>query len=277
MAMHVRETKDFLLASVIVPKASTLSGLQLQQRTTHAYDAIHETLNDRHSWHPVRIWNWIPEIHAPMGGDVDRYMVFNAGRFASYYSSYQHGTAFETAVATATGVGHHGDDLVIQVLGAHAPGTPVENPRQIRSYRYSEKFGPMPPCFARATLAPGSSRDTRCLFIGGTASVCGEASMHIGDVSAQTTETLENLAHLIAEAARVQGKTTQAVIDVAAELRRFESMRVFFVKPEHAEPIAKILWPFVDHMNPSHLEFVRTDICRRELLVEIEGTARIAQ
>ncbi len=276
VTLNVAETNDLLLASAIVPGAAALPALMLQRRTADAYSAIHE-LTAQRAWHPIRIWNWIPDIHAAMGGAVDRYMVFNAGRFAAYYSCYERGCTFETAIATATGVGHDGEDLIIQVLAAANAGTPVENPLQIQSYRYSQQFGPMPPCFARATLAPEGLPDTPDLFIGGTASVCGEASAHIGNVEAQSTETLNNLAHLIAEASRVRGGAMPTKVDVATELRRFESMRIFFVKPEHAEMIVNIVWPYVDHLEPSHFEIVRTDICRRELLVEIEGTARITR
>jgi len=278
ITLGVAETGGLLLATGTVRGATALPPLMLQRRTTEAYAAIHQLLTAQRTWHPVRIWNWIPDIHAPMDDAVDRYMVFNAGRFAAYHSCYESGRTFETAIATATGVGHDGDDLVIQVLaGAHS-GTSVENPRQIRSYRYSEKFGPMPPCFARATLTPDSTPAVPDLLIGGTASVRGEASVHTGDVGAQCHETLKNLAHLIAQAGCVRRHAKQSVqdVDLRAELRRLDSLRVFCVKTAQMKAIFEIVWPFVDHLERSRFEFVRADICRRELLVEIEGTAGIA-
>ena len=82
-------------------------------------------------------------------------------------------------------------------MAAGLPGKPVENPRQRAAYRYSGKYGPLPPCFARATLVPGTRAAERTLLIGGTASVCGEASVHAGDLVAQTAETFRNLDALI--------------------------------------------------------------------------------
>ena len=41
-----------------------------------------------------------------------------------------------------------------------APGVAIENPRQTPSYHYSRRYGPRPPCFARAT------RFGSLLFIG---------------------------------------------------------------------------------------------------------------
>ena len=47
-------------------------------------------------------------------------------------------------------------DLMIDALSAASPGIAVENPRQIPSYRYARRYGPRPPCFARATLLSAS-------------------------------------------------------------------------------------------------------------------------
>lgn len=275
VGLDVVETSTLRLVTATVPDAVALPALVLQRRTVEAYTAILRSLSTDQLWYPVRIWNWIPNIHAVMPGGIDRYMVFNAGRFSAYQGFYGHGWAFEKAITTATAVGHDGDDLMIQVLASRRPGTPVENPRQIRSYRYSEQFGPMPPCFARATLAPEEVPNLPDLFIGGTASVCGEKTMHVGDVEAQCEETLLNLAHLIAEGARVRGITRElpTPVNIETELRRFDSMRIYYVKPEHADAILDLVWPYVDHLDASHLELIRTDICRPELLVEIEGTA----
>ena len=41
----------------------------------------------------------------------------------------------------------------------------MENPRQTPSYRYSERYGPSPPCFARATLAALSPDDEEYLTV----------------------------------------------------------------------------------------------------------------
>lgn len=269
------EADGLLLLSASVSRAVALPALTLQRRTAEAYSTILQKLSSNRAWHPVRIWNWIPDINAAMPSGIDRYMVFNAGRFAAYSMYYDRCGAFERSIATATAVGHDGEDLIVQMLAAIHPGISVENPRQIRSCEYSDQFGPMPPCFARATLAPKGLSDLPDLFIGGTASVRGEASMHEGNVEAQSEETLWNLAHLIAEGARLRGITGQlpAPIDLCAELRRFDSMRIFFVRSQHAEVIHKTVWPYVDHLDALHLELVRADICRPDLLVEIEGTA----
>ena len=275
--LSVTESDRLILVSARVANAAALPPLMLQRRTAEAYDAIRGALTPNKTWQPVRIWNWIPGIHTIVGDGVHRYMVFNAGRYAAYYDWYSGGRHFETAMATATAVGHDGTDLIIHVLATERPGAPVENPRQIQSYRYSDRFGPMPPCFARATLAPKNSLGLPDLLIGGTASVCGEVSRHHGDAAAQTQETIVNLAHLIAEGSRrwSQKPATDDRVDTARELRRFDSLCIFHLRPSDSDAILEIIWPYIDHLAPSCVEFVRADICRPELLVEIEGTASL--
>jgi len=204
-------------------------------------------------------------------------MVFNAGRYAAYHDWYHGRAGFEASMATATGVGYRGANLIVHVLAAGQPGTPVENPRQVQAYRYSSRYGPMPPCFARATIMPSDGVNPATLLVGGTSSVCGEASVHVGDVAAQTRETLENIAHLIvaARCARNGAGRMVGTVDVEAELRRFDSMRIYYAGEEHLEEILGVLWPRVDHLAADRVDVVRADICRADLLVEIEGTASI--
>lgn len=277
IGLTVRRSDTLMLVTACVPNAVGHTSLLLQQRTTEAYKAVRTQLTAGAIRHPIRIWNLIPDIHGAMSEGIDRYMVFNAGRYAAYHDWYNGGAEFEASVATATGVGHQGADLIVHVLAADRPGTPVENPRQVRAYRYSSRYGPMPPCFARATIVPSDCSRARTLLVGGTSSVRGEASMHVGDVSAQTRETLVNLAHLIAAARRSgngAARTTDTV-DTDAELRRFDSMRIYFSQAEQLEAILNVVWPFVDHLTPHRVDIVRAELCRPDLLVEIEGTASI--
>ena len=133
-----------------------------------------------------------------MGDGVDRYRVFNEGRFDAYAQWYGAPRAFSHSLATASAIGVASEDFLLYCLASERPGIPVENPRQTSSWRYSARYGPKPPCFARATIADinGVSR----LLIGGTASILGEDSVHIGKVHAQVEETLRNMGALIATA-----------------------------------------------------------------------------
>ena len=52
---------------------------------------------------PVRVWNHLPEIHAPGSDGIDRYMAFNAGRFHAYSQWLGGAGAFDRTVPSCLG------------------------------------------------------------------------------------------------------------------------------------------------------------------------------
>ena len=245
--------EGFSFATVRVPDARSLGRAELHEATSGAYRRIEGELRACGTIHPVRLWNHIPGIHEPMGalGDgLDRYMVFNAGRYEALSAWFGGKETFDTRVASASGVGHRGPDLVIHCLASDRPGRAVDNPRQVAPYRYSRKYGPLPPCFARGTRI--KSEIGSLVLVGGTASIVGEASVHLGDLPRQVEETLTNLA-------------------VFAALDRYRDVRVYYPDPASLDELRVLLkdaFPGADG-----IEWVRADLCRAELLVEIEGIA----
>jgi len=238
----------FSFATVRVPDARSLGRAELHEATSRAYRRIEAELRARGTIHPVRLWNHIPGIHEPMGDGLDRYMVFNAGRYEALSEWFGGRETFDTRVASASGVGHSGRDLVIHCLASDRPGRAVDNPRQVAPYRYSRKYGPLPPCFARATMVDS------LVLVGGTASIVGEASVHLGDLPRQVEETLTNLA-------------------VFAKLDRYRDVRVYYPDPARLGELRVLLKDAFPGANS--IEWVRADLCRAELLVEIEGAAAL--
>jgi len=212
---------------------------------------------------PIRFWNFVPGPGEPMGGGLDRYMVFNAGRFDGYAQWLCASDLFGRLLPTASAVGVISDDLVIYCLASDARGTPVENPRQKPAYKYSQRYGPMPPCFSRATIADVNGR--RRLLVGGTASIVGEDSAHVDDVAAQLDETLRNLDALI-DAATGRNEAGDA-------LTRLLDLRVYIARPEDAGTIRNVL--ALRCPRAERIELAIARMCRPELLVEIEGVAEI--
>jgi chorismate lyase/3-hydroxybenzoate synthase len=223
------------LASARVSEARALDREAFQAATARAYRQIRSEL-------------------VAHGDGLDRYMVFNAGRYAALSEWFGGDQAFDTRVASASGVGHQGCDLVIHCLASDRPGRAVDNPRQTAPYRYSRKYGPLPPCFARATRIESNGKPL--VLVGGTASIIGEESVHLGDLPRQTEETLANLATL-------------------APLSGYRELRVYYPDPERLDELRGLL----DGAFPraERIEWVRADLCRSELLVEIEGIAGIAE
>lgn len=253
----------FTHAIVRVPHADTLPDLELQHATTAAYRLIRRALNDGPAHHPVRFWNFIPGIVDAAAADgLDRYMVFNAGRFAAFTDWFCAADRDRLAphIATATGVGHAGTDLVVHCLADRLPGQPIENPRQCAAYRYSDAYGPMPPCFARATLvADDTQTDARRVLVGGTSSILGEDSVHVGNLPEQTRETLDNIDALLREAG-------------ADGLEALHDVRVYHVQEHQGPAILEHVQQRLPHLV-GRIEMVHAPLCRPDLGVEIEGMA----
>ena len=228
--------------------------------TAAAYRAVRLALDAGPHRHVVRMWNWIPSIHARADADRDRYVVFNAARFAAMSEWFGGRGQIAASVPAASGVGHGGENLVVQALAVAGPGEAIENPRQVPAYRYSRRYGALPPCFARATRI-AQPRDA--LLVAGTAAITGEQSRHPGDLERQFELTLENL-----RAVLIAGGATSARGDVLHAMR---DVRVY-ISPQAdaaaAERLARSAFA-----ADADLEFVPADLCRAELLVEVEGAA----
>jgi chorismate lyase / 3-hydroxybenzoate synthase len=274
--LNVCETAQWSLASVRVPEAAALDRLGFQRVTAEAYRQLRVGLDRCAANQPVRIWNYIPAIRRRYTVDLDQYMAFNAGRYAAFASPGWYGQICraEASMPTASAVGHDGEDLVLHALACDRPGRPVENPRQVSAYHYSRRYGPRPPCFARATViqdAHGASR----ILVGGTASVIGEDSRHEDDLIAQARETFENLGHLT-RAAGFQashpsgGRCVGGDPSGQAAHHAFTALRVYYVRPEDLPTLRGLV---AGCFPQAKIEWLRADLCRPELLVEIEGVA----
>lgn len=264
----VRPPWGFIGAAL--PGATDLSDAAFRRAVRELYDRIRETACRIGAAYPLRFWNLIPFIHEDMDGGMDRYMVFNAGRHDALSEWLEDPARFPSTLPTATGVGFRGRDLVIYCLTGERPGRPTENPRQRPAYCYSDRYGPLPPCFARAMLLRVGDEPT--LLVGGTSSVRGENSVHVGSVESQIGETFDNLEGLVETVVR-RGPGEEGRSPVARPGDRFHDLRVYHVRPEHAELVRHRVRAHFPNLH--RLELVRADICRRDLLVEIEGVARV--
>jgi chorismate lyase/3-hydroxybenzoate synthase len=150
--------------------------------------------------------------------------------------------------------------LTIHFLAARQPGTHVENPRQVSAYDYPRVYGPRSPSFARATLRPSISGSH--LLIAGTASVVGHVSEHIGEPYKQTLEIVHNLNALITHTEQLHGITRGQWYGQAL-------FKIYLRHPEHFTTINDLL----KKQLPSHTQilYLQGEMCRSELLLEIEG------
>lgn len=205
----------------------------------------------------IRIWNYIANIN-DHEDDAEAYKQFCLGRHNAYT---QHQTNFIQQLPAASALGLTDGGLLIYALATKTFGQPLENPRQVSAYHYPREYGPQSPSFARALLQPWPLAQQ--LFISGTASVLGHASEHLDNVTAQARETLHNIKALVTEANNnIEGSTH-------FDWQQPDSIKVYLRHQQHQSAVTEILRRQLKPANP--IMFLQADICRRELLLEVEG------
>ena len=226
-----------------------------------AYHDLFRTLEETGCPHLQRIWNYLPQINGD-GGGLERYRQFNMGRQQAFIDAGQ--AAFDGAPA-ACALGIRQGSLCIRFLAGQIAPLPIENPRQVSAYRYPETYGPRSPTFSRAALAEIGGGDV-ALFISGTASIIGHETVHLGDVRAQTAETLRNLTAVIDAAnARTSARFALPALEAVVYVRHVADAPV----------VRQVLVDALGEDAPTVRQavYLEADICRQDLLVEIEAHA----
>ena len=231
------------------------AGTTLDATTELAYrQLLHHTreLGFPYLW---RVWNFFPDINEEEAG-LERYQRFCMGRHQALEANLQN---FPSALPAGTAVGTRSGPLQLYFLAGAHPAAHLGNPRQMNAYEYPKDYGPRSPSFARATLC--SSESGPQLFIAGTASVVGHTSRHVGCPKEQTQEMVHNLRTLIEHADRMQPK------GIGTSHRAI--YKVYVRNPDQLLSIRQALRDPL--LNASPILLLQGDLCRRELLVEIEG------
>jgi len=212
-----------------------------------AADVYRELFMGTSGWHLYRIWNFVPAINRKVGG-FENYRAFCLGRHEAFREHFGDDAVRFMPAASAVGTG--GASLVGWFVGGKTPPRHVENPDQVPAYFYPEVHGPRPPSFSRATVTG------RRVYVAGTSSIRGHETVARGNLAEQVGVTLENLECVLDEAAP----------GCAGEV---QEMNVYLRRADHLVAVQSLLrknWK----RGYGKLTFLRADICRSELDVEIE-------
>jgi len=230
----------------------------LQRATELAYREIFAVVDALAMPHLVRVWNYLPDINGVSHGS-ERYWQFNSARQDGFIAC---GRAITGAIPAACGVGSaFGTPLVIYFLASAAAPTVIENPRQVSAYHYPPAYSPRSPTFSRACVA--GFPNGRMLFISGTASILGHATVNVGDAAAQTRETLRNIEGLLGAANRGAGaRAPFAMADLCYKAYVRHVADQALIEHELRAALGK----------GAQTLYLHADLCREDLLVEIEAT-----
>ncbi len=233
------------------------TGAQTDATTENLYRQIVETARRSGYPHLLRVWNHVGGINENER-DLERYKRFSAGR----HEALTHLGYAREQFPAACAVGMNAPGVVVYFIASRVPGTQVENPRQVAAYDYPPVYGPRSPSFSRATIVRWDGEPM--IFVSGTSSVVGHSTFHQGDVESQLDETLRNVEQIVCESAARAGRraTLDDLTIVKTYLRRAEDYEAVAARVTAALPRAQ------------HL-FLESDICRPDLLIEIEGVAQL--
>ena len=102
---------------------------------------------------------------------------------------------------------------------------------------------------------------TRIIFISGTASIRGEQTVGSGNPSEQTEITIDNIKQLYSD--KVLSKISNGDL-----VPKYGHARVYI---KDRKDFSKIRRTFKSHFGNLPVVYIIADICRNDLLVEIEG------
>lgn len=256
--MRIASTSDAAFVSLSLPA----TGSDLEKCGHDTYIKLLDCLQSLGYPHLIRTWNYFPGINNIQAGE-ERYQRFCVGRHHAFSERYYD---FLPLLPAATAIGSAHSEITVFVLASTSPGLHIENPRQTSAYRYPRQYGRVSPSFARATVK--SWGDAIHLYVSGTASIVGHASQHVGDVEAQLLEISKNL-DALADTCRSNG------INVApgASLEDMDNVKVYIRRPQDLAIVRHAVETKLNRTAPT--VYLQGDICREELLVEIEGMWRI--
>ena len=254
---RIAKCADYAVVSV---QHSGVVGGDIRSATRDAY--LHLLSGVHSTGHPrvVKIWNYFGNINQG-DDDCETYRQFSLGRAEIFQEMGITDKLFPAGTAIGTpGV----EGLTLVALATRFGVDWVENPRQISAFNYPRRYGPRSPKFSRGGLV--SSGDHRSFFISGTAAVVGHESAYPFDVVRQVGETVQNLGELW-QAGSTVGLTERRLAPGGKYI-----VRIYVRNPADYPVVARELQDYLG-ANVDHAIFLHGDICRKDLMVEIDGVS----
>lgn len=253
-------------------------GESILQQSMDAFEQMQAILKEEQmQWSDIiRQWNYIEQITAIEtidSFDSQHYQIFNDVR-TKYYnqSTFEHG--FPAATGIGTDFGGICIDFIAARLNKESKIIGLKNPVQIDAYSYSKQvlaennlmgdFCCTTPKFERAKVL--LTPQGQWIFVSGTAAITGETSIDNNTVEHQTKLAIENILQLISwDNLHNHG------------VKRGKEVKMDYLRAyvKYQEDIPQVMDICKTRFPEISIACVVADVCRPELLVEIEGMAVI--
>jgi enamine deaminase RidA (YjgF/YER057c/UK114 family) len=225
-----------------------------------------------------RIWLYqggITETESNDAGEpIERYRELNRARtdfFERLEAEGQMTVSREGKVCypASTGIGMAGRGLTISCMGLQTQRDDVvlqslENPGQTSAFDYAKRFSLKSPKFSRAMAVKIGNYVTN--WVSGTASILDSETVHVGDVEKQTEQTIDNIERLISN----DNLTRHGLPGAGAQLSDLAKVRVYVKHLEDYETCRAVCQR---RLGSLPIIYALAEVCRPDLLVEIEGVA----
>ena len=223
--------------------------------------------------HVVRTWFYLGRI-TELEGDTQRYKELNRARTDFYHEIEFHCSTIQPNIPqglypASTGIGMQGRNLVagcvaLETRREDALLLPLENPQQTPAYAYPPHHSPQSPKFSRGVVLVLA--DYLTTWVSGTASVVHSNSRYPGNIEKQTEQTIENIERLIS----AENLSFHGIKHPGARLTDLAKFRVYL---KRQEDFARCKAICEKHLGSVPAIYASADVCRPELLIEIEGVA----
>lgn len=262
--LRYRSTEHFCAGCIALDEGDFGSAspvASVQRVADFSYGLILKATREMGYSHLIRCWNYFSRINESEHG-LERYRHFNIGRSRAFDRSGRlraDAAPAASALGTSASATSPGQVVIYFLASKYVPDA-IENPRQVSAYHYPSQYGPVSPLFSRATVL-SLSPESQAIFVSGTASIVGHQSVHVGDAAAQTVETVQNLEAVVDQANLRAAKRIFSVADLR--------LRAYL---RHPSDLSEVQGALFEKLRPDvDVTWLQADICRADLLVEIEG------
>jgi enamine deaminase RidA (YjgF/YER057c/UK114 family) len=217
----------------------------------------------------VRQWNYIGNILNVKDG-YQNYQVFNEVR-NEYYQKYRKIRGYPAATGVGMKLGGVTIDFAAVTAGESVKINAIDNPNQVNAYEYEQqvlkglalngKSLKNPPQFERALLLTNNQAAT--IYVSGTASIIGQETIGKGNIEEQTLVTIDNIKKLT-DAERISHMINNRSVHSAD----FSLVRTYVKHKQDFEVVKAICR---SHFPDTPAIYIQADICRDDLLTEIEA------
>jgi chorismate lyase/3-hydroxybenzoate synthase len=217
----------------------------------------------------VRTWIYIGDINGAHEGSTVYQAINQARRVAFRPLDWGGGPRRLVKYPASTGIGTAAGFLSLGALACRTTGAArmasLENPRQTSAFEYPRDESAVPPLFSRA-VALGVGAEVMVLM-SGTASIVRHRSVHVGSASQQADQAFANIAELL----RPEFLAANGFLVPAGGLAALRCCVVYVKRPEDVNAVRSACERWLPPGIPA--VYTLSDVCRPELLVEIEGIA----